>query len=112
MKHFGLILDELENEVNTMLGFLEETAHRFGVELPPEHLKTANQENLIQTVPFLVNSLYFGEETPNNLARMYNVPVEYTQAISTAIGTLSFPNTSIMELDNQETRYGAGGFIL
>ena len=108
-KHFGLISDELEGEVNTMLRFLEESALKFGIELPPEPLHTTKQEHLLRTFPFLINSLYRAR-TPKDLAKMYNVPLEWTQAISSAIGSISFPELKIKGVKEIGTLEAAGTF--
>ena len=109
-KHFGLISDELESEVNTMLRFLEESASKFGIDLPPEPLNTTKQEHLLRTFPFLMKSLYLGEKTPKNLTKMYNVPLEWTQAISSAIGSISFPEVRIKGVKEIGTLGVAGTF--
>ena len=109
-KHFGLISDELESEVNTMLRYLEESALKLGIQLPPEPLHTTKQEHLLRTFPFLVNSLYLGEEPPRNLAKMYNIPLEWTQAISSAIGSIAFSKIRVQEMEGPRLPLVAGAF--
>lgn len=109
-RHFGLISDEIDSEVNTMLRFLEESALKFGIELPPEPLNTTKPEHLLRTIPFLINSLYLREENPKNLAKMYNVPLEWTQVISSAIGSISLPRIKIEEIEKPKLLTAAGTF--
>lgn len=109
-KHFGLISDELESEVNTMLRYLEESALKFGIELPPEPLHSTKQEHLQRTFPFLVNSLYLGEETPKSLAKTYNIPLEWTQAISSAIGSISLSKIRVQEMEEEGLMSVAAAF--
>jgi len=110
-KNFGLVTDELDDEINTMLLFLEQKADLFGVELPPEPIETVKPTHLVATMPFLLNDLYFGEDTPQNLARTYNVPMEYTQSIFIAVNKLSLSTPSSMECEGIETLDAAGAFI-
>jgi len=109
-KHFGLISDELESEVNTMLRYLEESAQKFGIELPPEPLHTTKQEHLLRTFPFLVNSLYRGEETLKNLSKIYNIPLEWTQAISSTIGSIAFSRIRVQQMEEPGRLPVAGAF--
>ena len=110
-KHFGLISDELESETNTMLRFLEESAFQFGIELPAESLHTTKQSQLLRTAPFLIDSLYREEDTPKGLAKLYNIPLEWTQVISSAIGSLSFSRMGAQEMEYPESLAVAGAFI-
>lgn len=109
-KHFGLISDEIDSEVNTMLRFLEESALKFGIELLPESLSTIKPEHLMRTLPFLIKSLCLQEENPKNLAKMYNVPLEWTQVISSAIGSISPPRIKIEEIEKPKPLIAAGTF--
>ena len=109
-KHFGLISDELESEVNTMLRYLEESALKFGIELPPEPLHTTKQEHLQRTFPFVVKSLYLGDETPKSLAKMYSIPLEWTQTISSTIGSIALSKIRVQEMKEPEFLPVAGAF--
>ncbi len=109
-KHFGLISDELEGEVNTMLRYLEESALKFGIELPPEPLYTTKPQHLQRTFPFLVKSLYLGEETPESLAKMYSIPLEWTQSISSAIGSIAFSKIKVEKIEEPGLQSVAGAF--
>ena len=89
-KNFGLISDEVENEVETMFRFLDESATRFGVPTPLESLRTTNREHLLKTLPLLVSSLQSGDNSPLSVARLFDVPIEWVQSVSTV--TKDVPN--------------------
>ena len=80
--NFGLISDEIPQEVNTMLRLLDETASNFKIEMPLETLKTTSKERLMRTLPSIFSDLYYKKNTAKGLAKFYDVPFEWTEAIS------------------------------
>lgn len=108
-RHFGLISDEIDSEVNTMLRFLEENALKFGIETSPEPLSTTKPEHLVRTIPFLINGLYLREENPRNLAKTYNVPLEWTQVISSTIRTILPPRMKTQKIEELKPELTAAG---
>jgi len=83
-QHFGLISDEIEDEVSSMLRFLDEKASELTVELPVETLRTTKCSQLVETIPRLIQDIYAGR-TAEGLSKTYNVPVELTRVLSDSL---------------------------
>lgn len=101
-EHFGLISDEIDDEVNTMLRFLDDIALELRIQLPPESIETTKPEHLLETIPYIIRDVYFGEQTPPDLAKTYNVSPEWTKVISTTLGEIAI----VEKVKTHETKPG------
>jgi len=86
-EHFGLISDEIEDEVSSMLRFLDEKASELAVELPVETFETTRCSQLVEAIPILIRDIYTGRHVAEDLSKTYNVPVEFIRTLADSLIT-------------------------
>jgi len=87
-EHFGLISDEIEDEVSSMLRFLDEKASELTVDLPVDTLQTTRCSHLLEIIPRVIQDIRVGR-IAEDLSKTYNVPVELTRVLSDSLVPLS-----------------------
>lgn len=83
-RHFGLISDEISDEVETMTGTLYEKVLEYGVELPLESVRTTSTSHIIEVIPYIINEIRSGRFLEEDIARIYRVPLELTRRIGSS----------------------------
>lgn len=92
--HFGLISDEIEDDVNEMLTVLEEEAKKRDITPSPDTLNMIKPRYLLEIMPNVVSDIV---QKKNLLAvsRKYNVPMEVPQALSMALEGVTIPRITL-----------------
>lgn len=81
-KHFGLISDEISDEVETMTKTLYTKALEYGIEPPLESVKTTKASHIVETIPYVINFVRSGGFPLEEISKTYGVPLEFTQQIN------------------------------